>query len=78
MLLDGSWPILGASWRYLRVARAFTTVKMECLAEGAGPVLAHLSLNMHAYAQDPGSTPSTTGGGRRIAHAHSAGPGVLD
>ena len=24
------------------------------------------------------STPSTTGGGRRIAHAHSAGPGTLD
>ena len=52
--------------------------KMECPAECAGPVLAHLSLFRPEYAKRPGSTPSTTRGGRRIAHAHSAGPGILD
>ena len=36
---------------------------MECPAECAGPVLAHLSLLRPEYSQHPGSTPSTTGGG---------------
>ena len=51
--------------------------KMECPAECAGPVLAHLSLLRPEYEQHSGSTPCSTGGGRRIAHAHSAGPGLL-
>ena len=52
--------------------------QMECPAECAGPVLAHLSLFRPEYAKRPGSTPSTTRGGRRIAHAHSARPGPLE
>ena len=54
---------------------------MECPAECAGPVLAHLSLLRPEYSFIIlEARPCTTRGGRRISshHAHSAGPGILD
>ena len=72
MLLNGSWPLLEASWSDLRAPNAFDTaqdgLKMECPAKGAGPVLVDFSLlrpESEALCCTP--MPPEVGGGLREA-----------